>query len=153
MGNTYRTPAPSLRLIGAIAMILGIASIMSVAGLFGWELAGISRPKSYLSLIATSCLTWLIIAPIIKGRPYWAAIIAGVLSPFLGVLVFLIGGIIASRPTHPVWIASQVLTAMPAIIFSWGFVFTSAHVTFPVGILTGLAIWASLRAISPNTRI
>lgn len=131
-----------------VALVLAIGAAMSVLGVYAWAVVGIASPRhpfAYFGFVPASCATWLLLAHVIRGRSLAVALVAGLLSPFLGVILWVLLGSVPGIIRRP-QVLEMLLRAGPGLVLQgWKFAFTSGWVTFPIGVITGLIVWTAMK--------
>lgn len=117
------------------APILGIAALMSQVGTLAWMVYP-NALFSPLELILPSCLTWLLLAPLVSGASTKRAVTIGLLSPLVGsvFVIWLNRGPVAEIE----WTGFLGFGAV--LMYAFWFIVITAWITLPVGVLTSLLI-------------
>jgi hypothetical protein len=146
--------------------ITGIASVMAFIGSVGLIAARYEDLGSGLllstqpgrdslslafSFMPLSCVTWLILTPLLNRGKLWVVIPAAFLAPFLGSAllafsVFIGGGV---KMGGPFAIALGVVYGGWVTFLAWTFIINAAKVMVPTGLVTGALIWFALNKLLP----
>lgn len=134
--------------ITQIAAVVLIATAMSIVGSIflmrgqfedaGSGLLLSSRNISPYSFVPASIIAWLVLAPLLHRRTFWAVIPVSLVAPFLGSAGFIFGLLCWGGP----------LGLIPATGFTyvaWTFIINSEVIMLPISVLTAVSIWAMLK--------
>jgi hypothetical protein len=134
--------------ITQIAAVVLIATIMSIAGSkilmrgqfedAGSGLILSSRNISPYSFVLASIIAWLLLAPLLYKRRFWAVIPVSIIAPFLGSAGFIFGLLCWGGPVG-------LVPATGFTYVAWTFIINSEVVMLPVSAITAILIWAMLK--------
>lgn len=123
-----------------IPVVLIIATVMSIIGSVILPHA-LDRSFHFYELIIPSCLTWLLLFPLLREASIGLTIAVGFLSPFIGGVLYSIQLAIVEGKMG--WLFLGPLFLLPFIQDTW-------QVTIPVGIVTA---FLSIRVLDRGLRI
>ncbi len=126
-----------------LLIVLAVAAAMAVAGTV---VEGLWVPRPIFGptdLILPSCLTWLLLTPLVKGRSVLVAVAVGLGSPLLGAAFVLLLGVAGLQ-------VNGVRSFLGGMMYGVAYIVLTAPITLPTGVATALILrWLLGRTAVP----
>ena len=123
------------RLLLRLLIVLTVAATMAVLGASATYL-WVPRPVFGLTdLILPSCLTWLLLSPLLNGRSLPVTVAIGLLSPLLGAAF-----VILLRTGPADFVITSVRSFLGAMLYGVFYIVITAPVTLATGVATALTL-------------